>query len=311
MDDYNKYKYKDKWERRSSIRTRPRKSIDFNESGFFFPVSKQAFLMLPELLELDYMQKTEISIHLFRKYLHDVSNEELKIVNIACNHLIANDLIIKFPEYMKLDAFTIILDEYYHVYIGEDLLDQLDNQFPNLQTLIMPLPDTYNAMIQTKQRIDSKYEGVMNIVAACIFETSIVSELLTFFDNEEIHPSIKHYINTHLNDEARHHVFFTELLSYTWKSLPEEYKEVIGLNLADFVMLYLDVESEKSYNTELLSMLLNDKDKALRLIEDIYGGFTINKELPLVKNVLTLFEKTGLLNCKFVNEGLKKSNLLC
>ena len=35
--------YQQKWESRSSIRTRPRKAIDFSLSGYFYPIDKQVY----------------------------------------------------------------------------------------------------------------------------------------------------------------------------------------------------------------------------------------------------------------------------
>ena len=44
--------YQEKWETRSSIRSRPRKVINFDLYGDFFPENKQVLMFLPEVQAL-------------------------------------------------------------------------------------------------------------------------------------------------------------------------------------------------------------------------------------------------------------------
>ena len=60
--------YQNKWESRSSIRTRPRKSIDFTLLGDFFPREKQILFLLPEIQSLSEQQRKE----------RDLKNQEIK-----------------------------------------------------------------------------------------------------------------------------------------------------------------------------------------------------------------------------------------
>ncbi len=64
-------KYQDKWESRSSIRTRPRKFIDFSLTGNFFPHDKQVILLLPEIKSLGEKVTQDILVHAMFDFLNN------------------------------------------------------------------------------------------------------------------------------------------------------------------------------------------------------------------------------------------------
>jgi hypothetical protein len=301
--------YQKKWELRSSIRSRPRKPIDFEKLGNFFPIDKQLLFLLPEVICLDEQNKKEILIQSFYKYLNDIIYLEMKWIYSACNNIIHQNMIVPYDELTKLNAYTIIIDEYYHVYIAQDMIIQLKNAFPHIPQLEYGLSDSYNAVTTIKNKLDKKYHELFEIIAVCIFETTLVRELVNYFDSEDIHPSIKYYVNDHMNDESKHYGFFYDLLCYTWNNLPNEYQENIGIHLVDFIKLYLNINSEKSYNIALLASILKDRKKAENIIDNLYMDFVISTEIPTVKNVLNVLKKTGILDSLHVKHYFQINNL--
>ena len=121
--EYNKYQ--EVWESRASIRTRPRKVIDFDKRGYFFPEDKQPILLDEAVQKLGDEIKERILIESFYKYLHDIVNLEIELINQACMKLIYKDLPVLYTDVMKLNAYTILIDEFYHVYIAKDMIAQL------------------------------------------------------------------------------------------------------------------------------------------------------------------------------------------
>lgn len=297
--------YQERWESRSSVRTRPRKVIDFTLEGFFFPEEKQPLLFNKEIQNLGQEVKQTILLHSFYKYLNDIVNLEIKLINTACYKLMYHDLKVKFSDEIKLNANTIMIDEFYHVYIAKDMMKQLKQHFHTINEISYPVSDSYNAVIMIKSQVDKEYHDIFEILCVCIFETTLVRELVEFFNSENVHPSIKYYVNDHMNDEARHYLFFYNLLSYTWAMLPEDYKENIGKHIGKFIKLYLNINSEKVFNLDLLNTILHDNDKSLSIVEGLYKGFEITPDIPIVKNVLSVLEKTGLLKNNYINEGFK------
>ncbi len=301
--------YQDKWESRSSIRSRPRKVIDFGLSGDFFPEEKQVLMFLPEVQALGEEAKQEILIQSFFKYANDIINLEIKLIVAACSKIIYNDLVVDYSESTKLNAYTVIIDEYYHVYTARDMIKQLKSRFSYLPVLDYPISDSYNAVETISQRLAVEYRDMFEIIAVCIFETTLVRELVEFFDSPDVHTSIKNYVNDHMNDEAKHYGYFYDLLCYSWHNLPKDYKQQIGPHLADFVKLYLHINSEKLFNLNLLTSLIKDADLAVQIIDGAYQGFDITTEIPIVKNVLRVLKSSGILDDPYVVDSFKVNDL--
>lgn len=302
--------YQQKWESRSSVRSRPDKYIDFKLDGYFFPSDKQPILLNEEVQALGETIKKDILLQSFFKYLNDIIHLEVKLINSACHLVIYEQLPVTYPEETKLNAYTVLIDEYYHVYVAKNMMMQLDKQFPHRKKFNYPVSDSYNAVLQIKKVLHSKYHAIFEILAVCIFETTLVRELVEFFNSPSVHPSIKFYVNDHMNDESRHYGYFYDLLAYTWKNIPQDYQECIGRQLAPFVKLYLHINSDKQFNLALLSSLFGNEDKATLLVNQLYKGFDITSELPIVRNVIQVLQKTGILEHAAVKEGFKNLDLI-
>lgn len=295
-------KYQDQWESRSSIRTRPRKFIDFSLAGNFFPHDKQVILLLPEIKSFGKKVTQDILIQSLYKYLNDIVTLEAKLFHSVCSKIIDGQLVVNYTSEDKLNAHTIIIDEYYHVYVARDMILQLEQHFTDLAKFDYPKSDSSHAIDTIKNRLPKKYQDIFEIIAVCIFETTLVRELVEFFNSPDVHPSIKYYVNDHMNDEAKHYGFFYNILCHTWNNLPDDYREIIGSNLAEFVKLYLNIESEKQFNKQLLIYYLKDNEAANQLIDQIYHGFDITADIPIVKNVLGVLKKTGIMDFTSVKE---------
>jgi hypothetical protein len=299
-------KYQKTWESRSSIRTRARKFIDFDQKGYFFPEEKQPLLLDMEIDGLGDEVRQVILLQSFRKYLNDIVNLEIKLISKVCNMLITGNLVIEYPEETKLNAYTILIDEYYHAYIAQDIIIQLVTRYPNLAMISYPTSDAYSAINLVKNQLDSKYHDIFEILAVCIFETTLVRELIEFFNSKNVHPSVRHYINDHMNDEAKHFSFFNELLCYTWSQLPHEYQNEIGSHMAHFIKNYLNINSEKEFNLNLLSSLIDSPSKAEKIVSRLYQGFEIDLEIPMVKNVISVLRNSNVLKNLHVKSGFQK-----
>ncbi|MDF1757736.1 MAG: diiron oxygenase [Legionellaceae bacterium] len=310
MDITKLEQYQLNWESRSSVRTRPRKIIDFNIPGDFFSRDKQALFSLSEISSLNENKSKEILILSLQKYLNDIVQLESKWIYAACNSIIYKKLPINFLDFHQLNACTVIIDEYYHIYIAQDLLLQLRSRYPHLPDLKDTFSDSYHAMVTIKGKLDDGLHDLFEILAVCIFETTLVRELVTYFDGEAIHPSIKHYMNDHMNDEARHFGFFYDLLCYVWGSMSDENKKIIGANLGEFVSIYLNIDGEIRHNKSVLAWVLNDQNKADELVGKLYDGFIISSDIPIVKNVLNVLTKAGILELPYVQQSFKEKGLI-
>ena len=142
--------YQKLWEKNSSVRTRSIKSIDFQEKGYFFPPEKQPLVTYDEISSLGEETIQKILLLCFVKYLKDIVELEIKPINEVCNKIFHNELPIQYSEELKLNALTIIIDEYYHVYNAQSILYQLEKGFPYINDYHYPLSDAYSALVNIK-----------------------------------------------------------------------------------------------------------------------------------------------------------------
>lgn len=301
--------YQEKWEYGSSVRSRPRKCIDFTQEGLFFPVEKQNLFLLPEIKILPEESKRQLLLLTLYQYLGGIIHLETEWISAACNKIASNNY-LDYPVATKTNAYTIIIDEYYHVYIARDMQTQLQAQYPQFKELSFTYSDADYAIRSITKKLPVEYHDSFLIIAVCIFETSLVREMVSQFEGQSIHPIIKSYVRDHMNDEARHYGYFYDVLGYTWKNMSAESRTSIGKYLAEFVVLYLDLKSEQDNNFKILRWLAFDKQAATTMIDSIYSGFKISPELPMVKNVLRVLKDTEVLADMHVHEGFKEFNLL-
>lgn len=299
-------KYQQTWESKSSVRSRPRRVVDFTQKGSFFPLSKQPLFIHDYVQNFPYDTKELLLLYSFLKYLNDIVNIEVKLVNSACFKIIYDNLVINYPDRLKLNAYTVITDEWYHVYNAKDIILQIESKFENLHKISITNSDAERAVYTIKQGLDTQYHDIFEIIAVCIFETTLVKELSEFLNNDDIHPSVRYYVTDHMNDEAKHHGFFLRVLNHTWEGLPKDYRCNIGKKIAEFIKLYLGIDSSKAYSIEVLNHILNDTQAALDIVNSIYDGFSITPELPIVKNILNVLRATGILKDEFVIDGFRQ-----
>ncbi|GGZ24838.1 hypothetical protein GCM10010300_80410 [Streptomyces olivaceoviridis] len=75
----------------------------------------------------------------------------------------------------------VMIDEYYHVYIAQDMILQLRQHYPHLSDIDYALPDSRRAVSEIRAKLAPRYHDVFEILANCCFETTLVRELVEFF----------------------------------------------------------------------------------------------------------------------------------
>jgi hypothetical protein len=301
-------RYQEIWESRSSIRTRPRKVIDFSKNGFFFPAEKQPILYNRNIVNLGVEVKAKVLLYSFYKYLKDITDLEIKLINTTCYQILFDELAVRYTDQIKLNTLTVMVDEYYHVYIAHDIIMQLKQHYPTILRQDYPVSDAYNALVKTKSELEQRYRDMFQVIAVSIFETTLVKELTELFNCNNIHDSIRDYVNDHINDEAKHYNFFFELMCYTWEQLTDDYRDNIAGKLVDFLIIYFSISSWKEFNYKLLLDITKNQKLSQEIINELYDNFDVTPDMPIVKNVIRTLEKAGIYDNNFFQNAIVKRN---
>ena len=286
----------EKWELRSTVRSRPRIVFDKEASGYFYPVSRQPLVVHPQILEKDEKAIEYLLIQSLYKYSNDIATIETRVVNHAILNAVTNQLPIPFTQEQKLDLYTIMVDESYHAYVAYDAMLQIEE---HTGVKALALPETIEiefAIAEIKRNLQEKYHAVFELVCVCLAENTLTKEIISMTDKAETHPFFQRIIKDHLTDESRHSGVFYKLLKYIWSNLSEEYKEAIGKILPDFIELYLDIKVQIKFDKQVLIKLGFSDIQSQQILDETYGGFKLNKQHPMLKNILMLLDKTEILD---------------
>ena len=137
-----------------------------------------------EVSKLGEESKRFILLQSLYKYLNDIISLENKMIIKACDDLTNNKIKqISFPFEFKKNAYTVIIDEYYDIFLAQMLTEQLDENFKylNLQRDNFPIADSVYSVEKVLEILDSKYHSLFKLFAVCIFETTLIRELVEFF----------------------------------------------------------------------------------------------------------------------------------
>lgn len=286
----------EKWEKRSTVRSRPRIMFNPEEKGYFFPVSHQPLAVHPKILEKGEDALSYLLIQSFYKYANDIATIETRVVNNAILSVVTDALPLTFNTEQKIDLYTIMVDEAYHAYVAYDVMTQIEKH-----TNISPLPlpkkiEIEKAITNIMEKLPSKYHGIFCLICVCIAENTLTKEIVMMTDQDETHPFFQKVLKDHLSDEGRHSGFFCKLLAHIWASLDLEYKQAIAKVLPKFLEQYLGVEVQIQFDYQVLTSIGFSNESANEILNDTYAGFKLTKQHPMLNNVLTQLTRSGVID---------------
>ncbi|WP_298774565.1 diiron oxygenase [uncultured Shewanella sp.] len=287
----------EKWERRATVRSKPRIVYDKTANGYYYPISKAPLAIHPDVSSQGREAIEFLLVQSLYKYSNDIAFIETRVVNDIILKAISDNIDgIIFNDEQKIILYTIMVDEAYHAYVAFDSILQI-----KAETGIEPLPLSETIEIELaiktiKNKMDSQYHSAFQFICVCLAENTLTKDMIVMADKNETHPYFQKIIQDHLADEARHSGVFYNLLSYTWNNLSEDYKKNIGKVLAEFIELYLNLKVQIEFDKQVLKSIGLTIEKAEKALEDTYGAFKLTKHHPMLKNILRVLDKTKVLD---------------
>ena len=291
----------------SCVRSKPRITLDPTQSGYFYPRTHQPISIHPLVEALGRNAVENLLIQSLYRYANDIAIIETRIVNHTILQVISNQLPIKFNEHQILSLYTIMTDEAYHAYVAYDAMLQIQ-KFTNIKPLSMPNTIEIEIAINNVKNILPKQDHlVFELIAVCIAENTLTKEIITMIDKDETHPFFQTLIKDHLSDERRHSGIFYDILSYTWENISNNSRKNINQVLPKFIQDYLGLSLRVKFDKEILRYIgLNSKQSEL-VINDTYNNFKVSKNHPLLKNIISIIQKSGMLNGEYSKPFVKEN----
>lgn len=305
-----------KWDRKSSVRVKPRGCLAqfSSDKKFFFPKSKQPLCAHPKIIALGEETTEYILLQTAYKILHEVSVVEVDGISNIATKIYNGKLDYKFSDEIRSDILAVIIDESYHAHIANDFIKQLI-----ASTKIKPIKKDRETQFgitlrKSKKRLPNIFHNCLEIIAVCIGENTLTYDLIDMSKDKDVHPLFESIMMDHLSDEGRHQVLFREVLKEFWKNISDEQKEIVGPQIPEFIVDYFCKDLLIKYDKILLKGLPLSKDAIDSIIHDIYHSgesdkFSI-KSSSITKNLIKLMEYAKVLDNKTTKKKFLEMGLI-
>ncbi|WP_411381666.1 diiron oxygenase [Pseudomonas sp. MPB26] len=294
----------DDWERRATIRTRPRRLLE-DDDKLIYPLCRQPLVLCGTFLEHCPQWRDFVLVQSFYKFINDVVIFETEIVDKTARSIAKNQFSVPFPLACRIDAMTVVVDEDYHALVALDFLQQTV-----AITGIQPLEpareiELSRALPAAQAQAPARLRDAIALIGVAIAENTVTHDVAAFSKDASVKASIRGLMADHLFDEGRHARFWTRLVRLYWQAASNDDRDSIAQVLPIFLAHYLTNDLQKSFDLHLIEHL--DISASLRgALRDEAAAlaFPITRQHPLMGNILSFLQHSGLLQTPSVVQAL-------
>lgn len=301
------------WDRFSSIRSRPRRYIDQNLDEYYFPISRQPICVHPIISTLGEEALRFILIQSAYKFMYEIAMLETEMVNSAACKVANNRLAFQFPDSVRHDALTVIIDEAYHAFVAIDYMKQIE-QKTGIKPIQMPVESPNSTAIQlVSSHLPASLHDSFELIAVCISEHTLTKELINIGKEGKLLKSFSDVMADHVLDEGRHAMIFSDILGMFWGSFNEEEKQSISNVLPLFIKEYLNPNQQIEFDREILRALNLTPTQVEEIISEThmeYDEAELKNTNAVIPNIIKLLERTELLSFTPLKNAFIAENLI-
>ncbi|WP_263265135.1 diiron oxygenase [Pseudomonas sp. RIT-PI-S] len=296
--------FAEQWERRATIRTRPRRQLE-HDDRLIYPLSRQPLAVSAVLQRECPEQRDFVLLQTLYKFINDIVIFETEIVDKTARSIAKGHFPVAFPLPCRYDAMTVVVDEDYHALVAMDFLQQTIAS-TGIQPIAMPEEiELSRAIPAAMEQAPTRLRAAIELICVSIAENTVTNDVAAFAKDDTVKPSIKGLMADHLADEGRHSAFWTDLTRLYWTSASEADRAAIAEQLPVFIEQYLTNDIQKRFDTQLIEALPVPPAVAEALKREIVGlAFPIGPQHPLVMNIIRFFRRSTLLDTPCVRAAL-------
>lgn len=292
------------WERRATIRTRPRRVLE-NDDRLIYPLCRQPLVLGATFVEHCPQWRDFVLAQSFYKFINDVVIFETEIVDHTARRIAKNRFAQPFPLACRVDAMTVVVDEDYHALVALDFLQQTV-ALTGIEPLALPAQiELSRALPAAQAQVPAHLRDAVELIGVAIAENTVTQDVAAFAKDDSVKSSIRGLMADHLFDEGRHALFWTRLVRLYWQAASPGDRDSIARALPVFLAHYLTHDLQKSFDLHLIEHL--DVSTAIRsaLRDEVEAlHFPITHHHPLMGNIMGFMQRSGLLQTPSVAEAL-------
>ena len=292
------------WERRATIRTRPRRLLE-DDDKLIYPLCRQPLVLCATFIEHCPQWRDFVLAQSFYKFINDVVIFETEIVDQTARGIAKNRFSVPFPLACRIDAMTVVVDEDYHALVALDFLQQTVTM-TGIQPLSLPQEiELSRALPAAQAQVPAHLHDAVALIGVAIAENTVTHDVAAFSKDASVKASVRGLMADHLADEGRHAQFWTRLVRLYWQAASANDRDSIAKVLPIFLARYLTNDLQKNFDLQLINHL--DISSPLRdaLHDEVAAlAFPITRQHPLMGNILGFLQHSGLLQTPSVAQGL-------
>ncbi|CRM64372.1 P-aminobenzoate N-oxygenase AurF [Pseudomonas sp. 37 R 15] len=288
------------WERRATIRTRPRRVLE-NDGKLIYPLYRQPLVLSATFLEHCPQSRDFVLAQSFYRFIHDIVIFETEIVDKTARSIAKNRFSLPLPLACRYDAMTVVVDEDYHALVALDFLQQAV-ELTGIQPLDLPGQiELSRALPAAQAQAPEHLRDAVELIVVAIAENTVTHDVAAFSKDDSVKSSVRGLMADHLFDEGRHAQFWTQLVRIYWHSASAEDRDSIAAVLPTFLGHYLTNDLQKGFDLQLIEHLDISVDVRSALQDEIVAmDFPITRQHPLVGNIMSFLHHSGLLHTSSV-----------
>jgi hypothetical protein len=292
------------WERRATIRTRPRRLLE-NDDRLIYPLCRQPLVLTATFLEHCPQWRDFVLVQSFYKFINDVVIFETEIVDKTARSIAKNRFSLPFPRACRVDAMTVVVDEDYHALVALDFLQQTV-EMTGIQPLELPGQIELSRALPAARALAAPHlRDAVELIGVAIAENTVTHAVAAFSKDDSVKPSIRGLMADHLFDEGRHAQFWTQLVRIYWQAASPSDRDSIAEILPIFLAHYLTNGLQKSFDLHLIEHLDVSANTRQTLRAEVAAlDFPITRQHPLLGNIMGFLHQSGVLNTPSVARTL-------
>ena len=233
------------WDKKSSVRAKkntfllPRTLECELETKDWFPPTFLPYLDHPLIKKAGRAIAQRLSANHLVYFLDYTTTLEHKIVNRSVETLIHGELGIAIPQQMKTAALQLYTDEGYHALFSDTIAEQVARLYTIKNRHSQPHRIT--RLLTLIDQVDPEHTALAWFFTGFVSETIIAKELLCI-TRDTLVSSVYQMLKEHLEDEARHSRYFSEVFHYLWSAIDATQHGFAADLLLDVILIFFEVD---------------------------------------------------------------------
>ena len=230
------------WDNKASVRTRRdhyRLPDDLEQqlsSRDWFPPAFIPYVEHPLVRQAGRAVAQRLAANHLLYFLDYTTMLEHRVVNRSVETIIHGELAVPIPRRMKTAALQLYTDEGYHALFSNEVAEQIANLYgiDDRQP-----PRRINRLLSTIDAASPMDRPLAWLLLGFVSETIIARELLAITRNTLV-CTVYRMLRNHLEDEARHSRYFSEVFQYLWSVLDSTQRDLAAGMLLHIIGLYFE-----------------------------------------------------------------------